>query len=72
MDRPNNGPAANARMNGKMKDLNFNQSYILHGDKVTEVIEEMCYEGTKGWFKKQILVPEVPRISERLFGRCLS
>ena len=72
MDRPFTGPAANARGNGKIKDVIFNQSYILHDKKVTVVIEGVCLEGTKGWYEKQILMTEVPRISGRLFGSCLS
>ena len=35
---------------------------------ITVVIEGVCLEGAEGWYEKQILMAEVPRVSERLLG----
>lgn len=35
---------------------------------ITLIVEGLCLEGAEDWYEKQIIVPEVPRISERLFG----
>ena len=34
---------------------------------ITLIVEGLCVEGGEGWYERQIIVPEVPRISERLF-----
>lgn len=45
-----------------------NESFSGALGTITVSIEGLCLQGAKGWDEKQVLMPEVPRVSERLFG----